>query len=84
MRKLLKLLFSEGRTDEAYELARHCLVHDNSKLKSAEMSNFIELSNARKGMLDAKELMTDREKQIISLHWEHNRHHPEHSKIIMK
>lgn len=76
--KLMNLLYQENRLEEAYELAERCLVHDQSKIEQVELKNFTELDNAREGMKIASRLMTDKEKEIISIHWKHNRHHPEH------
>lgn len=78
--KLLKKLFDEDRYDEAYALSRRCLSHDDSKLEAVELNKFIELDNSRKGMVNAEVEMTEHEKEIISTHWSHNRHHPEYFK----
>lgn len=74
---LVDYLLNQGRFEDAIQLARRCARHDNSKLELHEMSQFLKLPPEKDTMSCAKKEMPEYLKQIIAIHWSHNRHHPE-------
>lgn len=74
---LIKYLEKHGREDDATQLARRCVRHDNSKLESDEMKQFLKLPAEKENMKDARKEMPNEVKRLVEMHWKHNRHHPE-------
>lgn len=74
---LVKYLEDTGRTNEAFELGKRLIAHDNSKITDEEIQNFIKIEDI-KGMEDPNAQMNDMVKEAVKLHWKNNRHHPEH------
>lgn len=75
--KMVNHLYEVGRNEDALELARRCIVHDNSKLNDEEIECFIQLPMQKTG---ENSFLSDEQKKILETHWKNNRHHPEHFK----
>lgn len=75
---MVKYLFEQGRDEDAMELARRCLVHDNSKLTEGEIDAFIQLPIQNETCTKPHSPLTEEQKKLLELHWKNNRHHPEH------
>lgn len=76
-------LIEEHKDKLALNLLRRALVHDNSKLNDAEIRNFVELDVEDKTCdkdwkIPPTDVLEDKAKELIRLHWENNKHHPEH------
>lgn len=76
--KMLDYLYECDRYEDALELARRCLVHDNSKLENDELEQFIQLPLEDQDRKGTKQPLTDKQRKLIELHWSRNRHHPEY------
>jgi hypothetical protein len=74
--KMINYLYDVGRDNDALELARRCIVHDNSKLSDVEIASFVKLPQAVDRTRAHGEL-TDDQKELLEVHWKNNRHHPE-------
>lgn len=75
---LVEFLYKSGRAGEAKALANRCMVHDASKMSEKELQGFIKLNNIKESMTNSASKLNDYEKEIISVHWKNNRHHPEY------
>lgn len=76
---LATFLEKENREDIARQLIKRCLTHDMSKLEDTrEFAALASIVDQRKDMTNVEHVLTDAQKKAISLHWEHNSHHPEH------
>lgn len=79
---LVKYLLNENRNDDAMELMRRIADHDNSKLQKKEFNLLCSIPLHTSSFTDANEKMNSCLEKSISLHWKHNRHHPEHFEKI--
>ena len=73
--KMIDYLYKMRRDDDTLELARRCIVHDNSKLTDEEINLFLQLSEEVSGH---KRQLTEQHKALLAVHWKNNRHHPEY------
>jgi len=72
-------LEKENRKEEADELRKRALVHDNSKiLNSDEFRALVKIINDKSSLKNANAIMSKWGQESLQLHWEHNEHHPEH------
>ena len=72
-------LEKENRKEEADELKKRALVHDNSKiLNSDEFRALVKIINDKSSLKNANAIMSKWGQESLQLHWEHNEHHPEH------
>lgn len=75
--KVVDWLVKEGRNEEAIELAKRLIIHDNSKISEEEMGNFLSIES-HENMVNPNVLMDENIKAAVAAHWKNNRHHPEH------
>lgn len=75
---MVQYLIEQDREDDALALSKRCALHDNSKLEREELSLFSKLPLERTTLKNPKENISVEIKDIISVHWRKNRHHPEH------
>lgn len=73
--KMIEYLYKVNRTDDVLELARRCVIHDNSKLTDEEINLFLQLPEEVSGH---KRQLTEQHKKLLAVHWKNNRHHPEY------
>ena len=72
-------LDSHGRKEIAKQLIDRCLVHDISKLEDTrEFAALASIIDQNDSMKNVAHKLTDRQREMISLHWKNNSHHPEH------
>lgn len=79
---LVKHLLDEGKNEDAIELMKRIADHDNSKLQKREFRLLCSIPLHTSSFTDAKEKMNPCLEKSISLHWKHNRHHPEYFENI--
>lgn len=79
---LVKYLLNNNRNEEAIELLKRIGEHDNSKLQKKEFELLCQIPLHTSSFTNASEQMNPCLKKSISLHWKHNRHHPEHFENI--
>lgn len=77
---LAKHLYQQGKEKEAIALLKRISVHDNSKLYTKELTALSQIPYNLSGFTNANSELTNKEKELIKLHWQHNSHHPEHYK----
>ena len=76
---LATYLKHHGEKELADQLIERCLVHDISKLEDTrEFAALASIIDQSEDMKNVTHELTDRQKEMISLHWAHNSHHPEH------
>ena len=75
--RIINYLYTEGRDEDALQFARKCARHDDSKLESDEMREFLQLPSGHSNLKDAALKMEPNISALIEKHWKHNRHHPE-------
>ena len=76
---LATYLEQHGDKKLAHQLIDRCLVHDISKLEDTrEFAALASIIDQSEDMKIVSHELTDRQKEMISLHWQHNSHHPEH------
>ena len=75
---MAKYLFSKNKIELATQLLRRGCDHDNSKIEPEEFKRLSQILKSRKCFTDAKESLSETERNAIKYHWEHNRHHPEY------
>lgn len=75
--RIINYLYSVERDEDALQLARKCARHDDSKLESDEMKEFLQLPSESVNMKKADAPLTSAVSSLIEKHWKHNRHHPE-------
>ena len=75
---LIHYLMEQQKTTTALELLKRLSVHDNSKLESEEFNMLCLIPYNTTTFKNANISLDDNMKECISLHWKHNRHHPEH------
>jgi hypothetical protein len=73
---MINYLYDVGRDKDALELAKRCVVHDNSKLSDVEIESFVQLPQ-EKDHTKPHNRLTDDQKKLLETHWKNNRHHPE-------
>lgn len=71
-------LYKEGKIDEAKELLRRACVHDNSKIRSDEFNCLTQMSCDKQSFTNSNSTLSDADRKLVELHWQHNSHHPEH------
>ena len=76
-RKMVLYLYDVGRDKDAMELAKRCLVHDNSKLEDDEIELFSRIPSDDMECTKPHKALNDEDKKLITLHWSRNSHHPE-------
>ena len=76
--KLIEYLFEEGRNEDAIALAHRCANHDESKLGPEEMQEFLQLPKEGLNMKFADMPLSENISNLIKIHWNNNRQHPEH------
>ena len=77
--KFSKYLQDQGLQDDADELMKRAIVHDNSKILNKD--EFRALTNIvydRSSLKSANSQLSMFRQDSIELHWRHNSHHPEH------
>ena len=75
---MVDYLYENGQQEEAKELLRRACVHDNSKIRSDEFNCLTQMSCDKRSFTNSKSSLSDADKALIELHWQHNSHHPEH------
>ncbi len=76
---LATYLERHGEKELANQLIERCLVHDISKLEDTrEFAALASIIDQNEDMKNVSHELTDCQKKMISLHWAHNSHHPEH------
>lgn len=80
-RILSKYLIEHDNLDMALRLIERCSTHDMSKFSLEELKNLIKLSG-NENFTNPSWKLSEEEKEIISVHWANNPHHPEHFKNI--
>ena len=75
--KVVDWLVQNGRNEEAIDLAKRLIIHDNSKISEEEMGNFLSIES-HENMVNPNVLMDENIKAAVAAHWKNNRHHPEH------
>lgn len=76
--KMSRYLNSVGRDEEAIELLRKAIVHDNSKFEDDEIIAFSKIVGDRTCLEHAENKLDDLKRQVIKIHWAKNSHHPEY------
>jgi hypothetical protein len=77
-RILIKYLIENNKIEVALELAERCSVHDNSKFQKEEMSCFLKIPESNDNLTNPNSKLDDEMKSLLRMHWDNNRHHPEH------
>lgn len=75
---MAQYLMSIGKSKLALNLLRRAANHDNSKFYKKEITNFSKLDTSRDDLKHTDNVMSNRVKELVKLHWKFNRHHPEH------
>lgn len=75
--RIINYLYKMGQDEDALQFARKCARHDDSKLESDEMKEFLQLPSENINMKKADAQLTSAVSLLIEKHWKHNRHHPE-------
>lgn len=72
-------LKSNNMAQDAIELKRLGIVHDNSKIKNKdEFRALTGIINDKSCLTNASSKLSSFKQDAIELHWKHNEHHPEH------
>lgn len=72
-------LEKEGFIEDANELRKRAIIHDNSKiLNKDEFRALTGIINDKSCLKDSSSKLSSFKQDAIELHWQHNEHHPEH------
>ena len=75
-----KMLIDAGYSELAIKLIRRAGIHDNSKFSMREidcLSKISDLQNDDDGFTNPDYKLNSAQEELIKIHWQHNRHHPE-------
>jgi hypothetical protein len=82
--KMARYLKNNGEEDLALFILRRSNIHDNSKLIGPELELLASLYGNQESFVNPTVQLSDSQREIIEMHWENNRHHPEHFDEILK
>lgn len=75
---MAKYLLNNKEYELALNLLRRANVHDNSKLSKDEIDKFIQIQEISQFGLNPKQVVNEAIKGMLTLHYNNNKHHPEH------